>query len=118
MVFVKQVYHPAMWSEDKMGNNKVPVRESDFRPVSESIRSIDSMLHLVSYPPPPRVGRNNRRTMQNIFPNVKVKKGLDYTLIHAKSYNCRCTLAGANKNNYSLTELRYKIKPNPLKILK
>jgi len=54
--FVKQLYHPAMWSEDKMRNNKVPVRKSDFRPISETTRSIESMLHLVSMriitPPP------------------------------------------------------------------
>jgi len=76
MVFVKQVYHPAMWSEDKMGNNKVPVRESDFRPVSESIRSIDSMLHLVSYPPPPPRGEGQTQNQsKKIFLPKKKKRG-------------------------------------------
>ena len=68
-------------------------------------------------PPKKKVGKKNQRTTQNIFPNVKVKKRLDYTSLHANTCNCRCTLPGANKNNHSLHKPRTKIKTNTPKTL-
>ena len=91
-----------MWSEDTTRNHEVPVRtmgpQTGISQHSVSLQYVTTCQNEdLTTPPPFRVGRKNQRSMKNIFTNVTVKKRTDYTSLHAKSGNSRCTLPGAYK---------------------